>query len=634
MKEILKPRQVEILKHLMTSSVPLDIEFFKEKLLKSERTIRYDIQELKDICNGYQVEICYLTKKGYYIPASQKSACSALLVQNETEKREIFGHSGEEKRYWDIFFYLFLQKDYVAAEKIAHIIFMSRSTLNRMMAKMEGWFDHQLVLEVKKAQGYRLAGDELQLRRLAAQYLSARLKGSYSVGEWYLLLPGILKEKIQLHSIREISSNIRRMNAKYNIWISNTAYLNLMSYCIVRLVRVPLLTTEEPQLTEADTYVQELLKKISVRNQGRTTCELEWLSEILEENGIFTENRKVDEELVWQILDVILEYLQERKGKEYFHLEHLQQDLYEHLKSYLRLSKQNRWEDENTYIIEEIQESYYSYYQLAKECAQRIQEKLGWEFNIMEICYLAVYFYKNCTHTADVRKNVMVVCATGKGLSHFLTLRIKNVFPMLNVVGQISPYQLSKASDMKNVDFAISTLPLEHATVPVVKISGALLEEDIKRIQDFLRYGKMVDEIPMKQKDEASFLSKEDSLLLNETVLTAPEGMLSEAASTISKLILTLLEYTAKLPPKYQLSQDAMLGMMIHMSMAVPRWFAAESKEEVSEEFKREYYRVKEYYPDVFWVMEKFFQLVETTLQVKIPISERVAFFLYIIEEV
>lgn len=73
--------------------------------------------------------------------------------------------------------------------------------------------------------------------------------------------------------------------------------------------------------------------------------------------------------------------------------------------------------------------------------------------------------------------------------------------------------------------------------------------------------------------------------------------------------------------------------MVIHMSMAVQRWLTGDVKEDAAEDYLREYSRVGEKYPDVFLVMDKFFGLAEKTLQVRIPIAERVAFFLYIIEE-
>lgn len=634
MKKNLKPRQAEILRYLMTSSQPLDIAFFKEKISRGERTIRYDLQELKEICSEYGVEIRYLTKRGYYIPASQKPECSGILLLGDPDVKEGAGGSTEEKNFYRIFFYLLIQKSYIPAEKIAEASYMSRSTLNRFLGRMEEFFQNQFRLEVKKAVGYRLSGEEMALRRLAAGYLSARFKGSYTADDWYLLLPERLKDKIRVSDIQEISKSIRKMNAKYNIWISNTAYLNIISYCIVRFIRIPLLPEGQEIFTGEATYVEELLKKLSVRNRGRTACELEGLAEILKENGIYAREENADDVLVQKIVDQILLHLRNREDRGRFQLEELRQDLYEHLKSYLSMSAQERMEDENEYVLGEIRDYYSFYYQLAWECAEAVKAEMGKDFSTMEVCYLAVYLYKNSIHTEEERKNVIIVCATGKGLSHFLTLRIKSVFPMLNVVGQISPYQLSRASDLKHADFAISTIPLEDTLIPVVKISGALLEDDIKRIQDFLRYGKMLDEIPMKQKEDASFLSKEEPLLLDDVNPAVPDGRLAEASTAMSRLILTLLEYTAKLPPEVQLSQDAMLGMIIHMSMAVPRWFAAEKREEENEEYRREYYRVKEQYPDVFYIMEKFFELVEKTFQVKISISERTAFFLYIIEEV
>lgn len=372
---------------------------------------------------------------------------------------------------------------------------------------------------------------------------------------------------------------------------------------------------------------------MSPQGKGRTRQELAWLTEFLMEQGIYVEEYRVDEELLQRILDRIMNFVESRKDWGHFDFQSLRQDLEEHLKNYLNLSREERQEEENEYVLNEIQGYYYSHFQMAVQLAEIIEEETGQELNIMEVCYLAVYLYKNGIQPENERRNVMVVCATGKGLSHFLTLRIKHVFPMLNVVGQVSPYQLSKATDLKNVDFAISTVPLENSLVPVVKISGALLAEDIQRIQEFLKYGKLIDDIPFGQKEQASFQSKDESSLTSGGLTPVSDGSLAEAAGTMSRLILMLLEHISKLPPQVCVSQDTMLGMVIHMSMAVQRWLTGDVKEDAAEDYLREYSRVGEKYPDVFLVMDKFFGLAEKTLQVRIPIAERVAFFLYIIEE-
>ncbi len=546
MREIPKPRQIEIFRQLMMAGVPLDIATLKEKLQKSERTIRYDMQDLKRICQEYGIEIGYLTKKGYFIPAAQKPDCSALLVQWDSGSKGSFVDGDEEQRFASLFFYLFSQKGYVTAEKLAEVYLASKSTLTRGLGRLEEYFGGSFRLDIRKAQGYRLEGDELTLRKQAVKLLT--------------------------------------------------------------------------KLCEED-------------SRGCNRQELQRLSAVLRDYGVCTEGYRVRDEILERIMERIMSYLENGEERESFELQSLRRDLEEHIKNYLTMSEAEHQAEENTYVLREIQEYYYSYFQLAGKLGEIIEEEIGQKLDVMEICYLAVYLYKNGIQAESERKNVMVVCATGKGLSHFLTLRIKHVFPMLNVVGQVSPYQLLKASDLKGVDFAISTIPLENSLVPVVKISGVLLAEDIQRIQDFLKYGKLVDELPMKQKNQASFQSKPEMPVSVQLQGQNSGKNLAEAAGTMSDLILALLEYVAKLPPQIRMGQDAMLGLVIHMSMAVKRWLSGEVTEDPNGEFNQEYYRVKKEYPDVFLIMEKFFEMAETTLQVRIPISERTAFFLYIIEE-
>ncbi|MCI8374380.1 MAG: PRD domain-containing protein [Lachnospiraceae bacterium] len=636
MKEVLKARQAEILKCMITASTPLDLDYFKERFEKQERTIRYDIGNLKELCGCHGVEIRYQTKKGYYVPATQKTAASKLLVQCEVVAKEGLGDSSEDERFEQLFLYLFVRTDYVTAEKMASAYYISRSTLSRFLGKLESWFDHVFSLDARKALGYRLKGDEIGLRSLAARILAGRFRGSYTAEDWFMLLPAELKSKISLQDVAEISQSIRKLNGRYNIWISNASYLNLLCYCMVCKLRLRMgcIVWGEPLKRGASgTYDEELLMELSATGEGGTSGELKGLSLVLRENGICSQEGFVEEARLDGTIHKVLAYIEEAVGSDSFHLDTLYQDLFDHLKNFLNLSAHGEVEEENSYVLEEVREHYYSYYQLAVKCGEIIQREMELPYHELEICYLAVYLYKNSIQAEKTGKNVLVVCATGKGLSHLLTLRIKNVFPMLNVVGQISPWQLSRVSDLKDVDFVISTIPLEHKLVPVIKISRILSEEDIKRIQDYLKYGNLVDEIPMSQKNEASFSAKEDPFLLREKTLTEDQGLV-EAASILSRLILTLLEYTSKFPEKYRMSRDAMLGMVIHMSMAVPRWFEGSSQTEASEEFGREYHRIRKSDPDVFALMEKFFDLVEKTLRVRISISERVAFFLYITEEV
>ena len=68
---------------------------------------------------------------------------------------------------------------------------------------------------------------------------------------------------------------------------------------------------------------------------------------------------------------------------------------------------------------------------MAKECSEILKQDFPISFTDTEVCYIAVYLYKNCTNQLNRKKNVLLVCGTGKGLSNLLAIRLGNVFPMM-----------------------------------------------------------------------------------------------------------------------------------------------------------------------------------------------------------
>lgn len=638
MSEKLKARKLEMLRYLMTSTAPLDICFFEEKFHKSARTIRYDMNELKALCASYDVDICYLTKKGYFIPASQKMACSEILIGQKIQDTTGFLLDSDEERYKKLFLYFFTRKKKVTADQVAEQFFVSRSTLMRMLAKMGTQFGGGVELTAQKSGGYELKGGELALRRVAAELAAEQFKGSYTPEDWCLLMPEPLKEFVSLQMITSITNGIKKANARHNVWISNTAFLNLFSYCMVRNIRfyqIHPVRGEKAESGEVSQYALDLLREISLPGEEIEAAEAEYMQEILAENGILVKKEGPEAQEIKAVLEEMERLLKDKVEGMLGEIDQpgLFRDLYGHLKNSIGLD----WEgygaaEENETVIQEVRENYPEHYQAAKMCGDFLAERLKVSFTDTEICYIAVYLYKNCREKESKRKNVLIVCATGKGLSHLLAIRVERVFPMLKVAGQVSPYQLSLQKEQEDVDFIISTIPLASARAPVVKISRILSQEDIKRIQEFLDYGELLDEIPLKQKDKASFGAKSDPFALSEEHQEYGRQDMIYAANMISKLILTLLEYTSKFPQKYQMSQDALLGLIIHMSMAVPRWYEGKSGQG-SEEFSAEYSKIRKEHREIFDIMEKFFDLVESSLRIRISVEEKTAFFLYIIKE-
>lgn len=625
----LRGRQYDILKLLATSTVPLDIEAMKDRFQKSERTIRYDVDKLRDLCRSEGIEIKYKTKQGYYIPVEQKSMCTRFLMRDEVECEPDKFFESEDSRIQELFFYFIAKRRVTVAEQIAGDFYVSRSTLMRGISRFNQCFNKRITISSYRKGGYRLSGDEFLIRRTAAGYLSGCLRGSYTPEDWFLLLPEYFKKYMKLHTLTEIADQIKKLNASYNIWISNSAFINLLSYCLIRHVRKWRNKEQNDTAISADNggYAEELLRTLDGNQQYVSQTELGYMREVLNENRIAVGGREIKESRLKECLYEIDELLKNQNKA--IDINGFNEDLYDHLKNSLAFYTEEKRGEENAIVIREVKEHYPYFYELAKKCVMIIERNFEIRFSETEICYVGIYLYKNCSEKVNSRKNVILVCATGKGLAHLLALRLENVFPMINIAGQRSPYQISRLREDKEIDFIISTIPLNMTKIPVVKISRILSTEDIKRIQEFLDYGNLVDEIPLQDRATASFISKADPFSIETERGRVKVDNLAASATVISKLILTLLEYTSKFPEKYRMEQDALLGLIIHMNMAVPRWFQKGETDDTENE--DDYLRIAEKHSTVFEIMEKFFSLVENTLKISIPIRERLPFFLYII---
>lgn len=641
MKIHLKYRQLELFKCLMTAVTPLHIEALSEKFKRSERTIRYDLNTIRDEVHPFGIEIKNKSKKGYYIPAAQKPLCYQILSETiQTDGISLLDDT-PQRRYATLLLYFICARHYVSVDAIAEKFYLSKSSVMRLLnGMMQEYFTAGFVLISHKADGYEIQGDELTLRKSGAHVLMELFEGSYTPEDWYLLLPSLLKDQITLADLIRISNAIKKVNARYNVWISNAAFINLLCYCIIRDIRmrkgIYVCDTQKmkPSSGQGDfEYAYQLLQDLSVPYFSFDEAEITWMMKILTENGIFVNRNSSFQTELASILDDMLDILMknDRRFRYQFDMRTLYDDLYEHLQHYA-IKEEYHLKDEDNAVLQEIQTKYSDFYLLAKDCAKAFETKVQHTISDSEISYIAIYLYKNLIPETYVKKKVLVVCATGKGLSNLLTTRIKNVFQNLTVVQQVSPYQLALHQIPKDIDFIISTIPLSNVSLPVVKISRILSSEDIQRIYEFMQYGKSIDAISFNQNVSASFNAKADPFDLYDIAI-APQGSdLTSSSIILSKLMLTLLEYTAKFPKEYEMNQDALLGLVIHMIMAVPRWFAQTPINMEDDSLIQDYYDIASRHHRVFTIMEKFFQLVEDALLITIPISERHAFFLYIIK--
>ncbi|MEG0166081.1 BglG family transcription antiterminator [Anaerorhabdus sp.] len=625
--ENIKPRQLELLKLLITSPNPVSTEMLMMKFNRSERTIHYDVIELRKFVKSLNISIRIKSKQGYYIPAVEKQICIELIKKHENKKQQ-FNYRNNNELLNEILLYFALSNEEIKTDICCEKLAISVSTYSRVVNKTNAL--NEKIQIIKGKNGYKLDGNEYEIRLAVSSILSSYLERESTIEEGYDHLPIIVKQKISKDELITNGEIIKEINGKYNVWISNVGYITLLSYCMFQKRRrnkqpdVCTITENEEDMN----YAREILERIN--NQKEDLNEIKYLVDFMLRNGVITPIEKEVHKAIQNDVVELVEEIQKRCNAISLKLdkEKLTQDLHFHLSHYFKLKKYDIQLEDN-YVLSEVKNKYSKIFMIAKKSLTFFEEKLEIKMDETEISYVAIYIYKNLISLKKQALKVYIACATGKGLSNLLTTRIQNIFPQLEIKGQTSVYGLSKIES--DIDFIISTVNLPNIKIPVVKVSIVLADEDIKRIQEFINLGSVMNKVPIQQ---TSFheSNKLDPFNLIDTKVGINRNELNEISNIMSKLTLTLLEYLSMISEFVHLNSSVVLGVVIHMNMAIPRWFA-NNNAEFDEEVEKGYERIIRNHNEIYLIMEKFFELVEKSLLITISRNERYAFYMYIISE-
>ena len=75
----MKKRQLEIVRQILENQRPVSVQQLMKTYNKSERSIRYDVLEIRDQLNQYGIVLKNISGEGYYIDKNSRMACRSLL---------------------------------------------------------------------------------------------------------------------------------------------------------------------------------------------------------------------------------------------------------------------------------------------------------------------------------------------------------------------------------------------------------------------------------------------------------------------------------------------------------------------------------------------------------------------------
>lgn len=141
-------------------------------------------------------------------------------------------------------------------------------------------------------------------------------------------------------------------------------------------------------------------------------------------------------------------------------------------------------------LLSEMQQNYPDLMELARKCVTRLEKLIGRELPDSEIAYIAMHLGSAMLDSESSKKRefkAVVTCPTGMGTSRMLASRIRKSFDRIKVVDITSTLKLTdELLKEYKAELVISTVPVDHVSLPVVVVNSLLTDSDMNVIQEQL----------------------------------------------------------------------------------------------------------------------------------------------------
>lgn len=499
---MLNKRCIEIIKYLVDNDLQLSLKEAANFFNISERSIRYDIDNINYHLekSGY-MEVEKL-QKGIY---STKESIKNLELFLEEILHRFYVFTSDERREFLKVKFLFSENNRLL--EIGEDLDVSLSTIKLDLKEVKTFFDtNSLELNFISKQGVVLEGKEESIRQLQLRYITRYIeiyKNGYrsrylSNGTYGLnFISSVIIESLDDSILSLIKFFIKRIEKKLDIIISDEAFNILTFYidlCIDRIKsshtignrqqnREFLLKTSEYSVISQE--ISHLENEFSItfnEDEVLVLTELFLGSHSYNFNSSFLENWIELETTVVEIIKIMGYQLNmDLTGDKT-----LIEGLLNHLKpAYYRIK--NNISLENP-IAKEVELTYFELYSTVKRVSKSILEKyLGKDLPEEEIAYITLHF-KTATdrYLSSNRKtkNILLVCGLGYGSSKILAHKLNELYDV-NIVDTIPYHKFLELRNFKEIDIIVSTMDLEShlaICVPIVKVHPILSKENKERL--------------------------------------------------------------------------------------------------------------------------------------------------------
>ncbi|MEY8462219.1 BglG family transcription antiterminator [Streptococcus merionis] len=433
-----------------------------EKLSVSEKTVRTRIGQLSEILSEHGATVASKRHFGYRLNLFNVEQFNDFIA---SEQEQLPVTKEERQNY--LLKYLLLADDFVKLDDLSEELFISRNSLSQDIKRVEDIVNrYQLSLIRRPNYGIRISGHEFSIRTCLTQYQLM----TYNQARMQTLMAITIKE-----------------NLRHTVHLTEVASEGIVKYVSLMLDRISLQKVIEDYLDEKveisrsirtiiDTYCQRLEDEFDVviNEFERYYLSLQYASRLASDSYSqygqnFIISSRIDE-MTTNMLSIVSEII----GINFQSNLELRMALNQHL---VPMDIRMRYQlTANNPLLEEIKREYSFAFTLAKTACLYLNHFYGKEVPEDEVGYIAVIFALAVEkrHIRYEKKNIVLVCATGKSSSQLFKYKYEQAFgPYINSIFECTISDLEQF-DFENhaIDYIFTTVPLPGKyPVPIYEIN-------------------------------------------------------------------------------------------------------------------------------------------------------------------
>lgn len=475
----------------------------------SSRTVKRDLKEISEILkdNGAEVEA---TNQGYRLIINEDELFSQFIDENISSSAEV---SGKKSDKVNGILELLLSNLYINQDKIADELYISRSSINKVMMDVKNILsEYKITIQNKPNYGYILEGNEIDIRNCMVRFLTQRKEDNS------ILISNRLvgfKEEDYYNLLEEIKNIFKDLKIR-----KNDIEINYITrYIVISIFRVKynceIVLDDNINISLDNSVIsasKTIAKKIKERFKVEFTFEdILYISYIIGNNHI--EIKELDDSgiSVEQMVIHAIDKIKNEYDIDFFRDGTLLKGLINHLyTSYSRYCLNVTLDNP---LINLIKSKYIEAYNYSILFSKVFKEEYGISMTEEDIGYIALHFAASLErYIMNNSLKAIIVCSSGVGTAELLKTRITKKFQNIAIKG-VYPAYILDSLELSDIDLIISTVNLEGVNLEkeVINVSPLLTDEDEEKINEHVKKQRDYDYLQNLMSDDLFFTNIEAS---------------------------------------------------------------------------------------------------------------------------